>query len=131
MYAGNKHLAAVHHHNSYPLSPGSQQGGFDFSTPSPDDRAKAAGPAGVRQVAAADVAAHKYIQKPTHQPIQPTQIEDTGQQPVVSGCSVIVNDLLARQGVDKLVATSTACGCLEPRNIQCCSEVHTLVLRPR
>ncbi|WIA29533.1 hypothetical protein OEZ86_012032 [Tetradesmus obliquus] len=44
--AGNKHLASAHHHNSYPLSPGHQQGGFEFNTPSPDDRAKAAGPAG-------------------------------------------------------------------------------------
>jgi len=44
--AANTHVAHVQHHGSYPLSP-AQQSGFDFSTPSPDDRAKAAGPTGV------------------------------------------------------------------------------------
>lgn len=45
--AANTHVAHVQKHGSYPLSPAQQQAGFDFSTPSPDDRAKAAGPAGV------------------------------------------------------------------------------------
>lgn len=49
--AASTHVAHVHKQGSYPLSP-AQQSGFDFSTPSPDDRAKAAGPAGGPQAVA-------------------------------------------------------------------------------
>ncbi|KAF8073115.1 RFC3 [Scenedesmus sp. PABB004] len=41
------HVANIQHRGAaYPLSPAAQQPGFDFASPSPDDRAKAAGPAG-------------------------------------------------------------------------------------
>jgi hypothetical protein len=46
--AASTHVAHVHKQGSYPLSP-AHQSGFDFSTSSPDDRAKAAGPSGELQ----------------------------------------------------------------------------------